>query len=57
MKTITVKCYVETNRVGSRVTGEFAIQVDDNISDEELEKVKEDELRDWMFENIEFGEL
>ena len=45
----TIRVYVETNLVGSRVTGE--IEVEDDATDDEVEL----SLREWMFENIEWG--
>ncbi len=45
------KVYVETNIVGSRVTG--TIEVEEDASPEEIDR----EVREWMFENIEWGIL
>lgn len=44
-----IKVFVETNLVGSTIFGE--IEVEDNATDDEVEL----SLREWMFENIEWG--
>jgi hypothetical protein len=52
---IKIKANVSTRYVGSIVEDEFEIDVDDDSTEEEIEKIAEDVTRDWMFEQIDWG--
>lgn len=55
MKVIKVMANVSTRYIGSRCEDEIEVYVDDNATDEEIEKAKEAAVREWMFEQINWG--
>lgn len=55
MKTIKILANVSTRYVGSKCTEELDIYVEDDATPEEIEKAKEDAVREWVFEQIEWG--
>jgi hypothetical protein len=55
MRKIEFEMSVSTRYVGSEVTDTFSIEVDDNATEEEIEKEMEDVTRDWMHEQIDWG--
>lgn len=55
MKTIKISVFVNTGYVGSQREDEIDVYIDDNATEEEIERAKEDTAREWMFENIDWG--
>lgn len=55
MKVIKVMARVSTRYVGSECEDEVEVYVDDDATPEEVEKAKEDAVREWMFDQIEWG--
>ena len=53
--TIKIKAQVSTRYVGSTVEDEFEIEVDDNSTEEEIQQITDEEVKQWMFEQIEWG--
>lgn len=54
-KTLKVIVHVSTNRVGSEVSDEIEVEVDDNATPDEIEDAVEFEAKEWMWNNVEFG--
>lgn len=54
MKTIKIEVTARTNRVGSDVSDIIEFEVDDNATDKEIETAKDNEAREWMFEQIDW---
>lgn len=52
MKTIKVMANVSIRYAGSE---EVEVYVDDDATHEEIEKAKKKAVREWMFEQIEWG--
>jgi divalent metal cation (Fe/Co/Zn/Cd) transporter len=52
---IKIKALVSTRYVGSTVEDEFEIEVDDNSTEEEIQQIADEEVKQWMFEQIEWG--
>lgn len=55
MKTIIVKAYVHTRYVGSKAEDKIEVYVDDEATEHEIEQAKEDAVREWMYDQIEWG--
>lgn len=55
MKIIKVLAHVSTRYVGSKVEDELEIYVEDDATEQKIETAKEDMVREWMFDQIEWG--
>lgn len=55
MRTLRVKVYVATNREGSRVSATINVEVEDDASQEEIERIVAGEAADWIDNNIDSG--
>lgn len=55
MRTLRVKVYVATNREGSRVSATINVEVEDDASQEDIERIVAGEASDWIDSNIDSG--
>jgi metal-sulfur cluster biosynthetic enzyme len=52
---IKIKVYVTTRYVGCEAKDTLEFDVEDGLTEKEIEEIKEEETRIWMFDQIEFG--
>lgn len=55
MKQIEVEFYVSTEYVGSEVSETVFLQVPEDISESDLDKLLSEEFEIWMHENVSSG--
>lgn len=55
MRQIKLEVYVSTNKFGSETRDVIEIEIPENATPNEIEQIKEDAAREWMYENIEWG--
>lgn len=49
--------FCETNRVGSRFTGEIRFDVPADATEEQITEIRDTEIFGWMCEQIELGHI
>ena len=55
MKTIKIRLNVSTIYVGSNYEEEIEFEVEDDATEEEIQAEKEEIVKDWLFENVNWG--
>lgn len=59
MKLITykTKCFCQTSKLHSRITGEIQFEVPEKATDEQIAEIRDTEIFGWMTEQIESGPI
>ena len=54
-KVLKIEVGVSTYIVGSRREGIIEVYVPENATDQEIEEIKSEAAKEWLYENIDFG--